>query len=120
VKNEHAIPQENIPSKDRRDWQRAARVLLWLAFGALLYLIIQDFYTGAVILPGNTASLRSKRFVIFLVGMLFLIAGYGYGLWLSWTGGRPVRLHSILQSVRARLPFTVRVLLSLVILALPA
>lgn len=119
MKNEQALSPGNTPWTGRFAWQRAVRVLLWLALGVLLYLVIYDFYTGAV-LNHNAPSLRSKRFLIFLITIPFQLAGYGYGLWLAWSGRKPDRLRAALRAFRARVPLALRALLGLVFLAFPA
>lgn len=98
--------------------KRLATAAAWLILGAFLILAILEFYPG-VILLGNAPSFESKRFLVFLVGLLLLAAAWLYGLWACWAGIKP-RIIASLQLVVERISLPVRGILSFILVLIPS
>jgi hypothetical protein len=68
--------------------QRLSTVFFWIILGVLSGLSTWDFYLN-VILLGNQPSLSSKRLLVFLVCLPFLVGMWMYGLWAIWKDAKP-------------------------------
>ncbi len=98
--------------------RRVFALLAWLALTGFFYLVIADFYRGAVLM-NNPVSLTSKRQLIFWAGMLFAAAGWLSILAASVTGRFPAGLLRRMADLRARIPLPLRALAALVLLLVP-
>ena len=98
--------------------RRALRILAWAVLTIFFYLVIRDYYYGAVLMH-NPPSLASKRQLVFWVGLVFVVLGWLGVLWYAWSGRRPGWLLEPLHRLQRRTPRFLRVGLAAILLAVP-
>ncbi len=98
--------------------RRALRILAWVVLTIFFYLVIRDYYFGAVLMH-NPPSLDSKRQLVFWVGLVFVALGWLGVLWYAWSGRRPGWLLEPLHRIHMRVPRFLRVGLAALLVLVP-